>query len=117
MSTGLSKIKGMKIPIVPKDRKHVFLRHPIIIENNETKKSPIEIVRLLRKRGIDATMMGDYLTHISPEFNELGYTKGDFPVAEKIAEKLIVLPNHPKVSKKNIETIVSTLYECAEVNE
>lgn len=112
ISKELSKNKAIKIPIVPKDCKHVFLRYPIIIENNEITKSTLEIVKLLRKRGIDAARKDDYLAHISPEFTELEYTKGDFPVAEKIVEKQIVLPNHPKVSEKNIETIVTTIYEC-----
>jgi perosamine synthetase len=107
MSEGLSKIKGIKIPMVPKDCKHVFLRYPIIIENKEIKKTSMEIVKLLRNKGIDATLKDDYLIHVSPEFNNLGDTKGDFPVAEKTAEKLIVLPIHPKVSEKNIGTIVS----------
>jgi perosamine synthetase len=117
ISKGLSKIKGIKNPIVPKDCKHVFLRYPIIIENNEMRKTPMEIVELLRNKGIDAAiMMDDYLTHISPEFNDLGYAKGDFPVAEKTAEKLIALPIHPKVSEKNIGTIVNTMYQCRYVN-
>jgi SAM-dependent methyltransferase len=117
ISKGLSKIKGIKNPIVPKDCKHVFLRYQIIIENNEMRKTPMEIVELLRNKGIDAViMMDDYLTHISPEFNDLGYAKGDFPVAEKTAEKLIALPIHPKVSEKNIGTIVNTMYQCRYVN-
>ena len=116
MLEGLSKIKGIKISGVPKDCKHVFLRYPIIIEDDEIGKTPMGIVKLLRKRGIDATMMGRFLTHISPEFNDLGYTKGDFSVAEKIAEKQIALPIHPKVSGKNIETIVSTFYKYMGAN-
>jgi perosamine synthetase len=119
MSDELSKIKAIKIPIVPKDCKHVFLRYPIIIENKEIQKISMQIVKLLRNKGIDADatiMMDDYLTPISQKSNELGYTKGDSPGAEKIVGKLIVLPNHPKVSKKTLRTTVSTIYKYMKVN-
>ncbi len=43
--------------------------------------------------------------HIQDAYRSLGYKKGSFPVAEKIASELISLPMFPELSKEHIAKV------------
>jgi len=38
-------------------------------------------------------------------YAHLGYKKGDFPVAEKLAEEILSLPMYPELAKEQIEYV------------
>ena len=42
-------------------------------------------------------------------YAELGYKKGDLPVAEKVADGIMSLPMFPHMTRQDIETVVSAL--------
>lgn len=47
--------------------------------------------------------------HLQEAYKSLGYTKGDFPIAEEIADTCLSLPIWPGLTEKQIETISSTI--------
>jgi len=49
--------------------------------------------------------------HLQPVYAHLGHRKGDFPVTEEIADRMLSLPIFPQM-KQQIEEVVSALKEC-----
>mgnify|MGYP001027202682 CR=1 FL=1 len=47
--------------------------------------------------------------HLQPALRHLGYQKGDFPVAEAIAESALSLPVYPELTPDQIDTIVHAI--------
>lgn len=68
--------------------------------------------KTLLKHGIESAVHYPLPLHLQPAFRFLGYQKGDFPVAEKLAESLISLPLHPFLSENEIEEVVEVVASC-----
>lgn len=49
--------------------------------------------------------------HLQPCFAHLGYKKGDFPVAEQLAETGLSLPMYPELTDEQIEYVASSIRE------
>lgn len=87
----------------------VYLRYPFLTENKQ------EILQLARKQKIE---LGDwFVSPVHPlKENELllaGYEQGSCPVAENVAERVVTLPMHRKITLKNLEKTISFLKSSA----
>ncbi len=69
------------------------------------------LLKHLQGRKIEARVHFSPPIHIDPLFKHLGYQRGDFPVAEKIASEVLSLPMHPFLEKKEVEYIVNCIKE------
>ena len=47
--------------------------------------------------------------HLHPLFATLGYGPGDFPVAERVARRILALPVHPRLERAQLERVVRAL--------
>lgn len=54
--------------------------------------------------------------HLQPCFAHLGYRKGDFPVAEQLAETGLSLPMYPELTDKQIEYVASSIREFSKMD-
>lgn len=73
---------------------HLFvMEHP--------KRSQLQ--KYLTAKGIQTLIHYPIPIHLQKCYRYLGYKKGDFPVAEKLAKKLISLPMYPELTKSQIE--------------
>jgi UDP-2-acetamido-2-deoxy-ribo-hexuluronate aminotransferase len=52
--------------------------------------------------------------HLQPAFAYLGHRKGDFPVAEAAASRVVSLPMHPYLTEDDLVQIAEAVTECAE---
>lgn len=87
------------VPTLFPDYKHVF--HLYVIRAKDRNR----LANYLSEKGISTMMHYPYPIHLQPAYKSLGYKKGDFPVAEKLANEILSLPMYPELTESEIKYI------------
>ena len=88
--------KDLILPTVDKDVTSAFAQYSVRVKNRD------EVQAKLKEAGIPTAVHYPMPLHLQECFNYLGYTKGDFPIAERVSEEIMSLPMHPYVSDEEI---------------
>jgi dTDP-4-amino-4,6-dideoxygalactose transaminase len=96
-------LKKVASPITKADRTHVFQTYAILVPDRD------KVVEAMKAQGIGVLIHYPIGLHLQEAYRELGYKKGDFPVAEKVADQVMSLPMFPHLTKEQIETVVQAL--------
>jgi len=67
--------------------------------------------KFLDSKGIATGMHYPLPLHLQKAYSYLGYKKGDFPVTEHVAERLLSLPMFPELTREQIEYVVNSIKE------
>jgi perosamine synthetase len=104
---GLQGIQGL---IVPQDcgPDHVYHQFTIRV-TSEYKHTRDELVDFMGSNGISVGTYYPKPLHLYSMFKEMGYRRGDFPVAERLSHEVISLPVHPLVSENDLAYIIKTI--------
>ena len=68
-----------------------------------------ELINYLTKFGIETKIHYPTPLHLQPAAKNLGYRKGDFPVAEEINLKQLSLPIYPEIQDKEIFYVIEKI--------
>lgn len=68
-----------------------------------------ELQNYLQQHNVGTLIHYPIPPHLQEAYKELGYKKGDFPIAEKIAETCLSLPMYPGLTKNDVDYISSTI--------
>ena len=82
---------------------HVWHIFPILAEKRENLKS------YLQEKGIGTVIHYPIAIHLQNAYQDLGYKKGDYPIAEKIAAEELSLPLYYGMKEDEIDYIVQKL--------
>jgi len=99
----LSNIKEIKIPERKNYLKEVFHLYQINTKNRD------KLIKYLISKNIDAKVHYPIPIHLQKAAKYLKYKKGDFPVAENLANTSISLPVHEFVSSAQIKFIAKSI--------
>ncbi|MCM8783418.1 MAG: DegT/DnrJ/EryC1/StrS family aminotransferase [Candidatus Omnitrophica bacterium] len=99
----LEERKNIILPIEEPYAEHVYHIFAVRVKNRN------KVVEKLREKGISVLIHYPIPLHLQVAYKELGYKKGDFPVAEKVADEILSLPMSPHLTKKEIEYICDNL--------
>lgn len=79
--------------------------------NNSAKASTIRdtVIRKLADNGIGAMCYYPVPIHLQQAFAQFDYKKGDLPVSERLADRVISLPMYPELDESAIAKIAATL--------
>jgi len=61
------------------------------------------------QKGIETKIHYPVPIHLQKAVQNLGYKKGDFPKAEKQAEKILSLPIYPELKEEQLELVVKEI--------
>ena len=70
------------------------------------------VLSALRGNGIGAAVHYPTPIHLQPAWRWLGYARGDFPVAERLAEECLSLPLFPGITEAEQVRVADTLREA-----
>jgi dTDP-4-amino-4,6-dideoxygalactose transaminase len=104
----LSNVKGIKTPKVKGNSTHVYHQYTIAVENNRD-----EWVKYLNDNGIGTGIHYSIAIYNQELYKNLGFNNNNCPVTEKVINKVISLPIHPKISENDLKYIVSKLKEAS----
>ncbi len=105
LDEALTGIKQILLPQRNRDKKHVYHLYMGLFENRDA------LQVFLQSKGIDAKVHYPVPMHLQPAAKEYGHKKGDFPVAEHIADNCLSLPVHEYVEKNQLEYMVAAIVE------
>ena len=99
----LKNIPGITIPKETKDAVHAY--HLYVIEAEKRN----ELQSYLKKYGIETGIHYPIPIHLQKVYKNEKYERGDFPVTEEKARKILSLPMFPELTKKEIKYICQTI--------
>ena len=101
----LSGTPQVTLPFEANFAESVYHLYVILVDNR------IELQQFLDKKGIATGLHYPMPLHLQKAYSHLGYKKGDFPVTEDVAERLLSLPMYPQLIKEQIEYVVDSIKE------
>jgi perosamine synthetase len=113
ITEALAGVPGLTLPHVEADRKHVFHLYPIEIDPEAYGMSKEDFVFAMREQ-FGIKIGTHYIPlHYSTAFRKRGFKKGMFPVTEAIADRLVTLPVHPRLSDEALQYLVDSIRTLA----
>jgi dTDP-4-amino-4,6-dideoxygalactose transaminase len=95
----LADIEQVITPSVLGNVKHVYHLYVIRAENRD------ELQIFLKENSIGTGLHYPIPLHLTEAYAHLDYKKGDFPVAEKLANEILSLPMYPELTEDQIDYV------------
>lgn len=106
----LSGIDGLQLPPRPEGSDPVW--HLFVVRSQH----PEQLAQFLRERGIQTGRHYPVPVHLAPAFHSLGYSPGDFPIAEALAQEGLSLPLYPGITQTRLERVCEAIHEHFRTN-
>jgi dTDP-4-amino-4,6-dideoxygalactose transaminase len=90
-------------PRVAQHVEHTYFAYNILAEDRDALRQG------LAAAGVATRLYYNPPLHLHPAFEDLGYAKGAFPVAERTASQMLALPIHPQITEEEIRWVVTAL--------
>lgn len=113
----LAGIAGIVTPFVPAGVKHAYHQYSILVDEEESGIARDALRAKLAERGIGTGIYYPTPLHLNPLFSNLGYSRGDLPVSERIAEQILALPIHPMLSLDEVRAVATAIRDCVDATK
>lgn len=104
----LSGAVGVTPVSVRPDVEAVYHLYVVQVEDRDSVKAR------LAEAGVDTGIHYPVPIHLQPAYRGLGYSRGDFPVAERLADRILSLPMFPDITPAQIDYVVEQLSKTVE---
>ena len=101
----------LKTPVVPEGFTSSWAQYTLILESSEQCD---QLQRALKEQGIPTMIYYPKPMHLQAAFADLGYQKGDFPVAERLCAQVLSLPMHPYLEEEDIRFVCNAIRSALE---
>jgi dTDP-4-amino-4,6-dideoxygalactose transaminase len=102
----LSLVDGVVLPFEPSWSRAVYHLYVVRIQDRQ------EMQAYLKDAGVGTGIHYPIPLHLQEAYCSLGYHKGDFPVAERIAPEILSLPMYPQLQRSEQETVARAVKRC-----
>jgi len=99
----LARVEEIETPMTRPGAEHVF--HLYVIQTDQRD----ELQKFLAEKGIATGLHYPVPIHLQPAYKHLGFQKGDFPVAERAAKRILSLPMYAELTEKQIRYVVDAI--------
>jgi perosamine synthetase len=111
-SEGLRGIKGLTLPFVSPENKHVFHIYCLLLEDSFPLSKEDFMWELYTSKKIKA--WSHYMPiHLTTVYRKMGHQPGECPVAEKLFEKYVSIPIHPRLTDEVVEYVIDCIKELS----
>jgi len=93
----------VKIPVQKEYAKSAYYVYTFTTDRRD------ELFDHLRKNEIGAGIYYPVPVHLQPAYKDYGCKKGDFPVTEDFASKILSIPMHPYLTGEELKTVTSVI--------
>jgi len=101
----LQDIPGITLPVEAGSAKSVFHLYVILANNRDG------LQKFLSEKGVATGLHYPLPLHLQKAYARLGHKKGDFPVAEHAAARLLSLPMYPELTVEQIDYVCTCIKE------
>ena len=105
-SSNLGEGGVLGVPMIAADSTSVYAQYTI----QSADRSKLQ--EILKSKAIPSVPYYTVPLHLQPVFSSLGYSKGDFPVTENLADQCLSLPMGPYLTEEDQGEVMETLLEC-----
>ncbi len=106
-NSAFSSSEKLIVPAVSENSTHVF--HQYTLKLKDVDRS--ELQNFLKEKGIPAMIYYPVPLHLQKAFENAGYKKGDFPVAEELCNCVLSLPMHTELDEDQLKYITTSVLE------
>jgi dTDP-4-amino-4,6-dideoxygalactose transaminase len=99
----LSSVKGLKLPAVQFQNRHIFHQYVIRIPERD------RLRQFLAEEGIGTDIYYPVPLHLQECYSFLKYRRGDLPISEKAAEEVLALPIYPELTEDQQRVVVNRI--------
>jgi len=99
----LCETEKIIIPVVPAGREHVYHLYVVRVPNRE------QVMKELGARGIASGLHYPIPLHLQAAYRDLGYSKGDLPATEAVADSILSLPMFPHMTEEMVDFVCTEL--------
>lgn len=93
----------VRLPSVPANARHARHCYSLCVDDRD------RVCERLEADGIATAIHYPIPLHLQPAYADLGYAKGDFPVAEALAATTLSLPLYPELSEADVREVANSL--------
>ena len=93
----------MRLPQERPGCRHVY--HVYAVRTRERQR----LQAALLERGIHTGIHYPIPVHLQPAHADLGYTRGDFPISERLADEVLSLPLYPELTDSQVGAVAAAL--------
>jgi dTDP-4-amino-4,6-dideoxygalactose transaminase len=94
---------GLRTPVAFSGLSHVYHIYAVRTGSREL------LQRSLHAAGVQTSVHYPIPVHLQPAYADLGYTAGDFPVAERAAQEVLSLPMYPELEQSQLMYIAEII--------
>ena len=102
---GLQGVGDLVLPVIQVDSSHVY--HLFVVRT----KRRDELAQYLNEHGIGTLIHYPVPPHLQACYRDLGFKRGDFPIAEEIAHTALSLPIWPGMENAEVFSVVNSIIQ------
>lgn len=98
-----SALPGAQPITVRDDVVSVYHLYPLAVDDRDGLRDA------LIDAGVECGIHYPVPLHLTPAYASLGYSRGDFPIAERLSSNIVSLPIHPYISARDVENVITVV--------
>ena len=100
IDAGLRDVGEVMLPARPANRRSAFQLYMVRAQRRPA------LLKYLAEQGVEAKVHYPIPLHLQPAAKDLGYARGDFPVAEAQADDIVTLPGHQYLTNSEVDYMI-----------